>query len=165
MGFRAKKQDAGSSQSQGVTIITAGCRFSGKLFCRGVSRIGGAIDGEIIAEGILIIEEDAVIDADIQASEVVIQGSVTGKLIADTRVELINSGSFSGELVTPSLHVEQGALLNGTTTMTIPASNVGRLSDLKNDKKNKAKNRNPETLEHSPALTTSGNGKVPEVGI
>ena len=86
-----------------------------KIFCRGVNELG-SIEGEIVAEGILIIEEDAVIKADIKAAEVVIQGKVEG-LYAETRVELISTGSFRGELVTPNLHMEEGAQLNATTIM------------------------------------------------
>lgn len=170
MAFRGKKQElesSGSKKDQGVTIITAGCHFSGKLFCRGVSRIGGKIEGEIVAEGVLIIEEGAHIDADIRASEVIVQGVVNGKLEADTRVELITSGRFSGELVTPSLHVEQGAYLNGTTTMKEPegkgANKVEKFLDLK---KKKVKQANGPDIDPSVSLAKgSKDTKTPEVSI
>ena len=49
-----------------------------------VSRIGGKIEGEVISEGTLI-EEDALVEAAIQAEEVIIQGQV-GQLEASDKV-------------------------------------------------------------------------------
>ena len=45
------------SKDFAVAIITEGCNFEGKLYCKGATRIGGKVDGEIISEGLLIIEE------------------------------------------------------------------------------------------------------------
>ena len=39
----SKKNDAA------VTILTAGCHFTGKLYCRGSSRIAGEIEGQVIS--------------------------------------------------------------------------------------------------------------------
>lgn len=177
MGFLDKKA-AGSSSvaalNHGVTIITAGCHFNGKLYCRGVSRIGGSIDGEIIAEGLLIIEEDAVIKADIKAVEVVIQGKVEGRLEAENRVELINTGHFTGDLVAPSLHVEDGAILNGTMKMVSKKAPVEKIDDhkkkreqeAKNAKAQQAKNNNAHQVEPSVDISDSEQvAKTPEVGI
>lgn len=165
MGFLEKKAattGVSSATSHGVTIITAGCHFEGKLFCRGVSRIGGSINGEIVAEGILIIEEDAVIKADIKASEIVIQGKVEGRLEAENRVELINTGTFSGDLITPNLHVEDGALLNGTMKMI---SKNAPVESLKDHKKKKEQKPSPEIDPNVSLSGTNDTAKTPEVGI
>jgi cytoskeletal protein CcmA (bactofilin family) len=111
----------GYTASSAVTIITAGCEFSGKLHCRGASRIGGEIEGEIVSEGLLIIEEDAKINAVVEAEEVVIQGRMVGRLKAKTRIEICSTGSFEGDMEAPSLVVHEGAIFNGNTRMVIPA--------------------------------------------
>lgn len=100
-----------------VTILTSGCHFSGKLYCRGASRIGGRIEGQIVSEGLLIIEEEAIITAEIKAEEVIIQGRVDGKLHATGRVELSSSSFFAGDIVTPILVVREGAQFNGHSSM------------------------------------------------
>ncbi len=122
--FTAKNQPAKVQKKQlpardngAVTILTSGCHFSGKLYCRGASRIGGKIDGQIISEGLLIVEEEAIITAEIKADEVVIQGRVQGKLIATGRVELTASSQFDGDISTPTLIVREGAQFNGHSTM------------------------------------------------
>lgn len=124
--FSAQKAPAMSKQSKtltgrsAVTILTTGCHFNGKLFCRGSSRIGGKIEGQVVSEGLLIIEEEAVILAEVKADEVIIQGQVKGKLIATSRVELCDTCQFDGDISAPVLIIREGAQFNGRSTM-IPA--------------------------------------------
>jgi cytoskeletal protein CcmA (bactofilin family) len=107
-----------------VTILTSGCHFNGKLYCRGSSRIGGRIEGQIVSEGLLIIEEQALITAEIKADEVVIQGRVKGKLEATGRVELTATCLFEGDIATPVLVVNEGAQFNGRSKMMTSQSDV-----------------------------------------
>lgn len=141
-GASTKRQLA--TKDTAVTILTSGCHFTGKLYCRGSTRIGGKIEGEIVSEGLLIIEEGAFISAQITAEEVVVQGVIKGKLKAKTRVELASTCRFEGDLLTPILVVTEGAHFNGRSQMLIassqgkviePASGFGnsKLPDLKVD--------------------------------
>lgn len=114
---KVQKKQVPARDASAVTILTSGCHFSGKLYCRGASRIGGKIDGQIISEGLLIVEEEAIITAEIKADEVVIQGRVQGKLVATGRVELTASSQFDGDISTPTLIVREGAQFNGHSTM------------------------------------------------
>ena len=130
MVFNEKKQTPAKPSKKGssfhesaVTILTPGCHFNGKLFCRGSSRIGGKIEGEIISEGLLIIEESAEIIAKVKADEAIIQGHFTGRLEAVKRVELTQTARFEGDIITPSLVVKEGAQFNGNTTMV---SKIGK---------------------------------------
>lgn len=113
---RSGRRGSGFHESA-VTILTPGCHFNGKLFCRGSSRIGGRIEGEIISEGLLIIEEEASITARIQAEEIIVQGQVKGQVEASLRVELSSSSRVDGDVITPSLVINEGAIFNGQTTM------------------------------------------------
>ena len=116
-GFPSRRASASSSRDGGVTILTAGCHFSGKLYCKGATRIGGTIDGEIIAEGLLIVEEDAVINADIKADDVVVHGRVEGTLSVQRKIEMCATADVQADITTPNLVVQDGALYNGRTTM------------------------------------------------
>ena len=133
--FNSKNQATGKpkrptpSRDAAVTILTSGCHFDGKLYCRGSSRIGGKIEGEIISEGLLIIEEGAVITASVHADEAVIQGSIKGKLQAKGRVELCASAKFEGDVMTPSLVIREGAQFNGTSKMVIEHTLIDTSSD------------------------------------
>ena len=104
--------------NSGVTIISKGCSFHGKLFCRGISRIGGKIQGEIISEGTLIIEKDAVVIADIKSDLLVVQGRVTGKIDAETKMEIKATSEIVGEIYSPSIVVEVGSSINANVSMS-----------------------------------------------
>ena len=111
------KRAGASTNSSAVTIISHGCQFTGKLYCRGSSRIGGRIEGEIVSDGLLIIEEEAYVAAKIKVDDILIQGHVRGTLEALGRVELDSSCRFEGEITTPSLIIKDGALFNGRASM------------------------------------------------
>jgi cytoskeletal protein CcmA (bactofilin family) len=130
----AKRRSATASES-GVTILSSGCHFNGKLFCKGSSRIGGKIEGEVISEGMLIIEEGAVIDADVKAEEVILHGRFSGKLVASLKVECSERSVFDGELQTPSLLIMEGAQFNGQIKMaTQDKSNFVGIDELQKKK-------------------------------
>ena len=122
-GQGKNKKVANTNKDTAVTILTSGCHFSGKLYCRGSSRIGGKIEGQIISEGILIIEEGATILAEVKADEVIIQGKVNGRLEAKIRAELYPQSRFDGDIVTPVLVINEGAQFNGRSIMGQQASN------------------------------------------
>lgn len=115
--FPSRRASSSASRDGGVTILTAGCHFSGKLYCKGATRIGGTIDGEIIAEGLLIVEEDAVINAQVKAEEVVVHGRVEGHLTVQKKIEMCATADVQADIATPNLVVQEGALYNGRTSM------------------------------------------------
>ena len=120
-GQRPQKKSAAAGRDAAVTILTSGCHFNGKLYCRGSSRIGGKIEGQIISEGILVIEEGATILAEVKADEVIIQGRVNGRLAAKIRVELYPQSRFDGDIYTPVLVINEGAQFNGRSIMNTGA--------------------------------------------
>lgn len=121
----------GSANESAVTILTSGCHFNGKLYCKGSSRIGGRIEGELISEGVLIIEEGAVIDASVKAEEIVMHGKFSGRLVASVKVEFTNTSVFDGEVETPSLLIHEGAQFNGQIKMSrSDASNFVGIDEL-----------------------------------
>lgn len=137
-----QKRRGASSHDSAVTIITPGCHFNGKLYCKGSSRIGGRIEGEVVSDGILIIEEEAVVHAKIKAEEAIVQGRIKGKLEASFKVELDSTSHFEGDLVTPSLTIKEGAVFNGYATMSDKSAD-GVVEDI-NSKKEPTKDGVPE---------------------
>jgi cytoskeletal protein CcmA (bactofilin family) len=114
----SKRASATSSKDGGgVTILTSGCHFAGKLYCKGATRIGGTIEGEVIAEGLLIVEEDAVINAAVKAEEIVVHGRMEGNLSVQRKIEMCATADVQADIITPNLLVHEGAIYNGRTTM------------------------------------------------
>lgn len=112
------KRRGATAHDPAVTILTSNCRFNGKLYCKGASRIGGRIEGQVISEGLLIIEEEAEVKANIIVDEVIVQGQINGTLQANKRVELRETSRFHGEIISPALIIREGAQFNGRATMS-----------------------------------------------
>jgi cytoskeletal protein CcmA (bactofilin family) len=99
------------------TILPSDVDFSGTLNFEKSFLIQGKISGKINARGILVIDKDAVVDADISAPKVVIRGSVTGNISASEKVELTGTGRLQGNVNTPKIMMETGCIFNGLCTM------------------------------------------------
>jgi len=96
-----------------TVLIDKGCSFEGRLAFEGTARIAGECKGEIFSPDILVVEEGANVDAKIQASEVMIFGRVKGRIEASEQVWLAEDAVFHGDVVTPCLHISQGADFQG----------------------------------------------------
>jgi len=89
----------------------------GKLFFEGPVRIDGQVDGEISANDVVVIGEGAVVNAQLKAASVVIVGQISGNITAAKRAEIRGNAKVFGNLTTPVLVVQDGALFEGHCTM------------------------------------------------
>jgi len=77
--------------------------------------IDGRIEGTInFADSRVTIGRNAVIVANVTAKEVVVMGTVTGNIQCTDRLDIRSEGSLTGDVVTPRVCVEDGALLKGS---------------------------------------------------
>jgi len=103
-------------------VIDQGCEFEGKLCFQGTVRINGSFKGEIFTPDTLIIGEDARVQGQIDAGVVVICGDVRGDVKAKYRVEIHRPAVFRGDILTPSLSVDEGVIFEGSSKMAHGAS-------------------------------------------
>jgi cytoskeletal protein CcmA (bactofilin family) len=155
-----------ATKDGGVTILTAGCHFSGKLYCKGATRIGGTIEGEVIAEGLLIVEEDAVINATVKADEIVVHGRVEGQLSVQRKIEMCSTADVQADVATPNLIVHEGALFNGRTSMK-RAAVVGEAGTRGGKHAKDAKSRQVDLPEIDPVSdhTTGIAARTPDISF
>jgi len=77
--------------------------------------IDGAVEGVVrLNERTLMIGPRANVRADITAGEVVVRGNLKGNILARGRIEVRNDGSVTGDLTTPQVFIEEGALFKGS---------------------------------------------------
>ncbi len=101
-----------------TAVIDQGCEFEGKLCFHGTVRIGGSFRGEIYTPDTLIISEGARVHAQIEAGVIIISGEVNGSLRAKYRIEIHRPAIFRGDILTPSLSVDEGVIFEGSSKMT-----------------------------------------------
>ncbi len=117
---------APSSTSGNLTaFIDQGSEFEGKLTFKDTVRIDGLFRGEIISENTLLVGETGQIEAKIDSQAVVICGQVTGNIIAGGQVILHKGARVDGDIATPSIVIEEGAIFNGQISMKAAGASAG----------------------------------------
>src|SRR3984893_17718143 len=77
--------------------------------------VDGRIEGTVnFADSRVTVGRNGVVVANINAKEVVIMGTVTGNIQCTDRLDIRSEGSLTGDVVTPRVCVEDGALLKGS---------------------------------------------------
>lgn len=85
------------------------------------SRVEGKID---LRNQVLRIGSKARIQADIQAANVIVAGSVVGDVVAQDRVEITPAGSVVGSIRSNRISIADGARLKGSVEMVKAAPKV-----------------------------------------
>ena len=101
-----------------IAFVGKGVEFKGVISYSGTVRIDGYLDGEIHTDGVLLIGDEAVIQAKVTAGTIVCKGKITGDIAAKERVKLRAPAVFNGSMKTPMLSIEDGVLFNGGLEMT-----------------------------------------------
>lgn len=99
------------------TVIGNDIKFSGTLKFKNSIKIKGNFEGRIDSDGHLIIGREASVSAEIKAGIVSINGTVSGKIKADQKVEIFSKSRISGDIISPDIYIESGSLFNGTCLM------------------------------------------------
>ena len=101
----------------GNATFGPGLVFEGKLSFKGQVEFNGTFKGAITTDDLLIIGEQAKVDAEIRCGAVVIKGEVTGKIRARDSVELRGHARVKADLVTPSFLMDKGVIFEGYCNM------------------------------------------------
>ena len=99
------------------SIIGEGSEFKGEFKINGLLRIDGRFQGVIETEGKVLIGQQGEAVTDIKAKLVVIGGTVRGNVYATERVILKSTGVITGNIITPSLIMEDGVNFEGNCTI------------------------------------------------
>jgi len=92
--------------------------FKGALSFEGTVRIDGKFEGQVHTTDTLIIGETGDIAADIEAGMVICKGKIKGTIIAAQKIEMHASSKIMGNVQTPVLNIEPGAVLDGNCDMS-----------------------------------------------
>lgn len=80
-------------------------------------RINGKFEGSLDTLGSLTIGENAVVKAQIRGEAITIAGRVNGNVVARRQLTLIPPAHLVGDIETPILEVQRGAILQGSCRM------------------------------------------------
>lgn len=99
-------------------LLGKGVEVRGDILFTERLQVEGKVAGKLVSEsGTLIIEETGRVEAQVDVGVCVIRGVLEGNVSAKSRIEVRKAGRVRGDLKTPVLLVEEGAVLNGTIGM------------------------------------------------
>ncbi len=96
--------------------------------------IDGRVEGSINLSGNRVtIGRNGIVNANINAREIVVIGKVRGNLMASDRVDIRGEGSLTGDVVAQRISIEDGAFFKGGIDIQKPGSKANGKGDHKHD--------------------------------
>jgi cytoskeletal protein CcmA (bactofilin family) len=97
-----------------AACISQGIKIKGEVTGSEDLFVDGQVDGKLsLTNGSLTIGPNGRVKADVTAREVIVRGTVEGKVSGRDKVQLWSTGQVIGEVQTDRLAIEDGAMLRG----------------------------------------------------
>ncbi|MDR2480572.1 MAG: polymer-forming cytoskeletal protein [Treponema sp.] len=113
------KQDKKNSEGSTMVVLGKSTSFNGILKFHETLRVQGKFKGTIDASGALIVDKDAVVDADhITVSSLTVYGTVAGNVHAADKVDMMSGAQVRGDITAARLRIADGVLFEGQCSMT-----------------------------------------------
>lgn len=110
--------------------IGAGTVLTGDISFQTMLRIDGQLTGRIISEtGTITIGATGQVDANIAVAAAVINGTVNGDIVATEKLQLGRTAHVIGNVQTPRLLLEDGAILEGNCSMMKARDSIEKRSN------------------------------------
>ena len=104
-------------QSRIDSLIGATTRIEGNVFFSGGLRVDGAVRGNVAGlpdqPATLVVSEQARIDGEVQATHVVVNGTINGPVDSRETLELQAGSRVRGDIHYKSIEIQQGAVIEG----------------------------------------------------
>jgi cytoskeletal protein CcmA (bactofilin family) len=111
-------------------FVGSGTSINGETTFREMLRVDGHLAGRVhSADGTLVVGAGGLVEADIEVGVAIINGRVRGDITAGERIELGRAAAVIGDIDTPALVIEQGAIFEGSCRMTARRDAAGRQSE------------------------------------
>jgi cytoskeletal protein CcmA (bactofilin family) len=105
------------------TVLGRAVALKGELSGREDVCIDGEFEGSIRVSGAgVTIGANGRVTAEVEADEIVVEGRIDGTLRARQRLVIRRSGHVTGDIETPRLVIEDGAVFRGRVEMTQPGT-------------------------------------------
>jgi cytoskeletal protein CcmA (bactofilin family) len=95
-----------------TTVIAASARFDGSMRSAGGAVISGRIEGDLAADGAVLVEATGSIGGSVTAAAAKVEGTIEGSLEVTGRAEVDSGGRVGGPVRAARVDVAAGALLD-----------------------------------------------------
>lgn len=112
----------GTDPNNNQNRISQGTKIVGDITSTGSFRIDGEFEGTIQSSGKVVIGETGSVKGTLNSVEIEIEGKIKGKITVSEILSLRSTARVDGEVSTPKLAVEPGAIFNATCDMNSNAN-------------------------------------------
>ncbi|MBI3810718.1 MAG: polymer-forming cytoskeletal protein [Nitrospirae bacterium] len=120
--------------SEEMTIyMGTNMELKGTLTFEGTGRIDGKVEGKIMAKGVIVIGEGAMVSSELEGDTVVVGGNVEGKIVGRRKVQLLKTAVVNADITTPTFLIEEGCRFNGSCRMSVGAEAAPAVDDAERD--------------------------------
>jgi cytoskeletal protein CcmA (bactofilin family) len=113
--FRRRIRDSAAGPT---TFIAPSARIVGTIAGQGPYVFCGTVEGDCDIDGPVTLAQGSVWKGTLQATDVIVAGTVEGDVIATRRVEIAGSARVTGSLSGHSIAVAEGAVIEGEIKVT-----------------------------------------------
>ena len=114
--MRGKNGGSGGGKSQLNGFLDAGSHLRGDLHFEDTFRVDGRVTGKVDSKGDLYVGERGEVEGEVRVARLYVIGKVDAVVHAQ-RVEVAAGGQLRGEVVTPCLVIDEGAIFEGQARM------------------------------------------------
>jgi cytoskeletal protein CcmA (bactofilin family) len=108
-------------------FIGSGTVLTGETTFEAMLRVDGHLTGRVVSEsGTLIVGSTGIVDANVSVAAAMINGKINGDIVATERLELGRTAHVVGNIQTPRLIMDDGAILEGGCSMLKAKENLER---------------------------------------
>ncbi|MCL2520561.1 MAG: polymer-forming cytoskeletal protein [Spirochaetaceae bacterium] len=104
-------------KEQKISVLGTTTAFKGRMVFSNSLIIKGRYDGEIEAEGNILIEETATVRAKVKADNLELFGQLHGDVELKGKLELSEKAVLQGNVTVKGISIEQGAIFSGHINM------------------------------------------------
>jgi len=123
------KSSSSNNNGEFRGFLGHGTELTGDLSFADMMRIDGHINGRVNTTGHLIVGESGLLEAGIKVGVLSVSGTIKGTIIASEKVEIHKTGKVYGDIFTPVLNIEEGAIFEGKCQMSKSAKEAAAVLD------------------------------------
>lgn len=116
--------------SGSASVLSEKVKIEGEIQGDENLHVDGRFKGAIKLNGNIFVSQNAAVEADVEANNVVIQGKITGNVIARSQLEIQSTGQLFGDCTAQSIDIKEGAVFDGRLNMLKPSISAIKSSPL-----------------------------------
>ena len=107
----------GKKSEETYVVFQEDSYFKGVLKFKMPLNIKGRFYGDIEGESVLLISRNSVVEANLNIKHLILEGKLTGNVVASDKVELRQGSSLTGNIKTLKLEISEGVVFDGQCEM------------------------------------------------